>query len=150
MIDNDLIARIDLWNELDELFKGLQFESKVDLQYAVKCYSICKNQHLIVIESELDMWAVKCKKWSEGCNWRLRACRHKSHGLFEITKYIGLHTCVYPKLSQDHSQLDSTFIAQEVQNIVQSNHTISIALSTKSNEVFVQIYLYLQAALLTM
>ena len=51
----------------------------------------------------------------------------KSHGLFEITKYIGPHTCVYPKLSQDHSQLDSTFIAQEVQNVVQSNHTISIA-----------------------
>ncbi|KAL6317566.1 hypothetical protein AAG906_030319 [Vitis piasezkii] len=105
--DKDLIARTGLWNESDELFKGLRFESKVDLQY-VKRYSICRNQHLI------------------GCNWRLRACRRKCHGLFEITKYIGPHTCVYPKLSQDHSQLDSTFIAREVQNIVQSDHTISI------------------------
>ena len=46
--------------------------------------------------------------------------------MFEITKYTGPHTCVYPKLSQDHSQLDFTFIAREVQNVVQSDHTISI------------------------
>ena len=64
------------------------------------------------------MWAVKCKKWYEGCNWMFRTCRRKSHGLFEITKYTDLHTCVYLKLSQDHSQLDSTFIAQKVQHVV--------------------------------
>ena len=81
---------------------------------------------MIVIESEPDMRAVKCKKWFEGCNWRLCACRYKFHGLFDITKYTGPHTCVYPKLSQDHSQLDFTFIAREVQNVVQSDHTISI------------------------
>ena len=46
--------------------------------------------------------------------------------MFEITKYIGPHTCIYPKLSQSHSQLDSTFIAREVQNVVQNDHTISI------------------------
>ena len=103
MADKDLTACTSLWNELDELFKGLWFESKVDLQYVVKRYSICRNQHLIVIEFEPDMWVVKCKKWSEGCNWRLCVCRLKSHGLFEITKYIDPHTCVYPKLSQDHS-----------------------------------------------
>ena len=31
MADKDLIAHTDLWNESDELFKGLRFESKVDL-----------------------------------------------------------------------------------------------------------------------
>ena len=126
MADKDLIAHTGLWNKLVELFKVLRFEGKVYLQYVVKRYSICRNQHLIVIESKPNMWVVKCKKWSEGCNWRLRACCRKFHGLFEITKYIGPHTCVYPKLSQDHSQLDSTFIAREVQNVVQSDHTISI------------------------
>ena len=62
IVDNDLIARTSLWNESDELFKGLRFESKVDLQYVVKRYSICRNQHLIVIESQPDIWAIKCKK----------------------------------------------------------------------------------------
>ena len=68
MVNKDLTSRTGLWNESDELFKSLQFESKVDLQYAIKCYSICRNQHLIVIESEPNMWVVKCKKWFEGCN----------------------------------------------------------------------------------
>ena len=72
------------------------------------------------------MWVVKFKKWFEDCNWRFRACCNKTHSLFKITKYIGPHTYVYPKLSQDHSQLDSTLIAREVQNVVQRDHSISI------------------------
>ncbi|RVW94914.1 hypothetical protein CK203_034566 [Vitis vinifera] len=127
MIAEPLTPRTGVWNESNELFKGLRFESKEDLQYAVKRYAICRNQHLVVCESEPQLWAVRCKKWQEGCNWRLRACRRKSHGMFEIIKYVGPHTCVYPKLSQDHSQLDSTLIAREIQNVVQRDHTTSIA-----------------------
>ena len=47
--------------------------------------------------------------------------------MFKITKYVGPHTCIYPKLSQGHSQLDSTLIAREIQNVVQMDHTTSIA-----------------------
>ncbi|RVW48743.1 hypothetical protein CK203_076086 [Vitis vinifera] len=90
MTAEPLTPRTGLWNESNELFKGLRFESKEDLQYAVKRYAICRNQHLVVCESEPQLWAVRCKKWQEGCNWRLRACRCKSHGMFEITKYAAL------------------------------------------------------------
>ena len=48
--------------------------------------------------------------------------------MFEITKYIGPHTCVYPKLSQDQSHLDSTLIAREIESIVKRDPTISIAI----------------------
>ena len=68
MTCKDLTTHIGLWNESDEWFKGLQFESKVDLQYAVKHYFICRNQYLIVIEFKSNMWVVKYKKWYEGCN----------------------------------------------------------------------------------
>ncbi|KAL6342251.1 hypothetical protein AAG906_006874 [Vitis piasezkii] len=112
MTAEPLTPRTGLWNESNELFKGLRFESKEDLQYVVKRYAICRNQHLVVCESEPQLWAVRCKK---------------CHGMFEITKYAGPHTCVYPKLSQDHSQLDSTLIAREIQNVVQRDHTTSIA-----------------------
>ena len=47
--------------------------------------------------------------------------------MFEITKYIGPHTCVYPKLSQDQSQLDLTLIAREIESIVKRDPTTSIA-----------------------
>ena len=67
MANKNLTTCIGLWNKLDKLFKGLRFESKVDLQYAVKCYSAYRNQHLVVIEVEPNMWATKCKKWFEGC-----------------------------------------------------------------------------------
>lgn len=116
-----------LWSESNDLFKGLRFKSKADLQYAVKRYLIHKNQQMIVTESEPNLWAVKCRKWNEGCKWRLRACRLKTHDMFEITKYTNSHTCVYPKLSEDHSQLDSTLIAREIQNVVQRDPNISIA-----------------------
>ena len=122
MTVESLTSHIGLWNESNELFKGLRFESKEDLQYAIKHYAICKNQHLVVCESEPQLWVMRCKKWQEGCNWRLRACRYKSHRMFEITKYAGPHTCVYPKLSQDHSQLGSALIARKIQNVVQREH----------------------------
>ena len=83
-----LTSRSGLWNESNELYEGLRFENKADLQYAVKRYSIHRNQHLVVSESEPSLWPVKCKESNDGCRWRLRACRHKTHGMFEITKYI--------------------------------------------------------------
>ena len=47
--------------------------------------------------------------------------------MFEIIKYVSLHTCVYPRLSQDHSQLGSKLIAREIQNVVQMDHMTFIA-----------------------
>ena len=103
MSDETLSSRDGLWNESNELYEGLRFENKADLQYVVKRYSIHRNQHFVICESDPNLWTVKCKKSIDGCKWRLRACRRKTHCMFEITKYISPHTCVYPKLSQDHS-----------------------------------------------
>ena len=63
MTTEPLTSRIGLWNEFNELFKGLRVESKEDLQYVVKRYAICRNQHLVVCESEPQLWVVRCKKW---------------------------------------------------------------------------------------
>ena len=124
MSDETLTSRDGLWNEL---YEGLQFENKADLHYVVKRYSIHRNQHFVVCEFDPNLWMVKCKKSINGCKWRLCACHRKTHCMFEITKYIGHHTCAYPKLSQDHSQLDSTLIAREIQSIVKRDPTTSIA-----------------------
>ena len=99
----------------------------MELQYAVKRYSIHRNQHLVVSEFEPSLWTVKCKKSNDDCRWRLHACCRKTHGMFEIPKYIDPHTCVYPKLSRDHSRLDSTLIAREIQSVVKRDPTTSIA-----------------------
>ena len=44
-----LISHTGLWNKLNELFKRLRFESREALQYAIKRYSICRNQHLLFL-----------------------------------------------------------------------------------------------------
>ena len=112
MSDETLTSRAGLWNESNELYERLQFENKVDLQYVVKHYSIHRNQHFVVSNSNPNLWAIKCKKSSESCKWKIHACYRKTHGMYEITKYISPHTCAYPKLLQDHSQLDSTLITR--------------------------------------
>ena len=128
MPSEPIIVGTELWNGSSKLFKGLRFESKDDLQYVVNCNLISHNQRLVVCESQPHLWAVRCKKLNEGCNWRLCACRRKIHGLFEITKYVSLHTYFYPRLSQDHSQLGSKLIAREIQNVVQIDHMTYIAI----------------------
>ena len=85
---------LGLMNETNDLFKGLIFESKANLQYVVKCYSINRNQHMIVIESEPDMWVVKCKKWYERCNWRLRACHRKTQFILDNKVHRCSHLCL--------------------------------------------------------
>ena len=127
MSDENPTSRDELWNESNELYEGLRFENKTDLQYVVKRYSIHRNQHFVVCGYDPNLWTVKCKKSTDGCKWRLRACHRKTHCMFEITKHIGPHTCVHPKLSKDHSQLDSTLIAMEIQSIVKRYPTTSIA-----------------------
>ena len=63
-----ITTQTESWNRLSELFKGLRFESKEDLQYVVNCNSISHNQHLVVCESQPHLWTIRCKKLKEGCN----------------------------------------------------------------------------------
>ncbi|XP_022139701.1 uncharacterized protein LOC111010548 [Momordica charantia] len=73
------------------------------------------------------MWYVKSKQWNDGCKWRLRARRRKSHGMFEISVLEEVHSCLYVELTQDHSQLDSNFMCNEIQNIVRRDPSTSVA-----------------------
>ena len=46
MSDETLTSRDGLWNESNELYEGLRFENKADLQYVVKRYSILGGETL--------------------------------------------------------------------------------------------------------
>ena len=64
----------------------------------------------------------------EECQFKWRICAHvsKKHGLFDITRYEGPHTCVYPRLNHDYVQLDLSFIADTLIGIVQEEPTLNI------------------------
>ncbi|XP_031737534.1 uncharacterized protein LOC116402427 [Cucumis sativus] len=135
---NDGDSDIDV--EVDELFdrnvsvdtscliqKGMIFDSKEDLMLAVKRYCVTQHYEIVVVESNQHLWNIRCKQWTNGCNWRLRGTKRKSHGLFEITKLQGEHSCLYSNLTQDHSQLDSNFMSVQIQNMVKADPTITVS-----------------------
>ncbi|KAK9157320.1 hypothetical protein Scep_003894 [Stephania cephalantha] len=123
--ENAMIPSRSLWNETSEFEKGMRFMSKVDIQHAVKLYSIKGHRRFVVTHSSPNVWIVRCKKYLDGCTWRLRCSRRKSHGMFEISTYAGPHTCIYAKLSKDHAHLDSTVICREVENVVRRDPSTS-------------------------
>ena len=114
-----------IWQRNEELRKGLRFIDKAELQTAVKQYSVERHHEFKVIESNPNLWHVKCKSKDSGCQWMLRGI--KRHNFFEISRYTGPHTCLSAMMSQDHSGLDSTLIANEIRDLVKEIPTIAIA-----------------------
>ena len=76
-----------------------------------------------VKESDPACWSVRCKH----CSWHLRACFRATHGLFEVRKYNGPHTCTESTLTQDHEQLDTHVIEKELRDVVKNDPTIKIS-----------------------
>ncbi|KAL6328847.1 hypothetical protein AAG906_003864 [Vitis piasezkii] len=112
---------------IGEFIVGQIFNSKGDLQHAVKMYSINSHQEYIVLSSTKKLLVLRCKKVEQSqCPWRLRATVVKGTSLFEINKYSGPHTCVNPCMNQDHHQLDSNLIAAHIEGMIKTQFTLSV------------------------
>ncbi|KAF7811878.1 uncharacterized protein G2W53_032854 [Senna tora] len=91
------------------LFLGAMFDNKDALRQAVKMYSIRQHRNYTVFKSKATFVDYRCKWYKNTCMWRMRA-RERDY-YWEITRYVGPHTCVTPTLTQDNQKMDSTFIA---------------------------------------
>ncbi|XP_057962124.1 uncharacterized protein LOC131153693 [Malania oleifera] len=114
------------WDGVSEFGKGMIFNTKDDLIHSVRVHHAQTHHKFKVVQSTQTTWMVRCNA-DETCVWRLRATQRKKHGLFEITQYRGPHTCINETLSQDHPQLKSTLVANEVVEIIKSDAGASIA-----------------------
>ena len=104
------------------------FNSKSDMQEAVKIYSIRAHQEFVVVASSKKLLVLRCKKVEEcQCQWKLRAMVVKDTILFVINKHKGPHTCVNPCLNRDHHQLDSKLVAPHIQAIIKAQFTLFVA-----------------------
>ncbi|XP_076929124.1 uncharacterized protein LOC143593352 [Bidens hawaiensis] len=101
------------------------FDDKEEFIRAVKLYHIKSHKHFKVIESKPTTWCIICKLHEQGCKWHVRASKRKRSGSFEITRYIGPHTCLHYKITQDHPNLDATLIAQEIEHLIKEQPSIS-------------------------
>ncbi|KAF7815608.1 serine/threonine-protein phosphatase 7 long form-like protein [Senna tora] len=91
------------------LFLGAMFDNKDAFRQAVKMYSIRQHRDYTVFKSKATFVDYRCKWYNNPCPWRMRA-RERDY-YWEITRYVGPHTCVTPTLTQDNPKMDSTFIA---------------------------------------
>ncbi|XP_074376682.1 uncharacterized protein LOC141718204 [Apium graveolens] len=70
-----------------------------------------------------------------GCNWKLKARKRSVHDHFEIMESLGPHTCMNPSITQDHSNLKSSDIAEAIraQIIADPNIKEKVLLATAEN-----------------
>ena len=120
---DDVVTPLSSWDKELEFHKGLIFSNKAEIQYAVKIYSIKRNQRYEVYESNLTQWAIYC---TNECSWKLQVCQRKKHGFWEITKYYSPHTCINLDVSKDGKMLDSNLIEREIHHLVVKNHAVKI------------------------
>ena len=111
-----------------EFVVGQVFNSKSDLQEAVKIYSIKPHQEFVIVASSKKLLVLRYKKTEEcQCPWKLRVMLVKDTCLFVINKYKGPHTRVNPFLNRDHHQLDSNLVVAHMKAIIKAQFTLSIA-----------------------
>nr|KYP37762.1 hypothetical protein KK1_041034 [Cajanus cajan] len=60
------------WRVGNELYVGLCFHTKNDVQMAVKHYSMKTHQTFVVIESRPRVLSIRCLNSNQGCLWKLR------------------------------------------------------------------------------
>lgn len=122
------LVRPGTWSSTEELYIGLQFPTKEAVNLALKHYSLRRHQSYKVEESDSRRLSVKCPRFGNGCNWRVRAILGKKSNVWQITKYDGPHTCVNPALSQDHTKLDSDMICSCILDMVSVKPDVPISL----------------------
>ncbi|KAF1885812.1 hypothetical protein Lal_00042681 [Lupinus albus] len=85
----------NLNNDFDnELFIGMQLESKDSTINAIKQFHIKNFVDYIVVESRPNRYVGQCKYFGSGCQWRIMASLNGKRDLWEIRKINGTHTCV--------------------------------------------------------
>ncbi|KAH1198534.1 hypothetical protein GmHk_18G052091 [Glycine max] len=101
------------FNVGQELYVGMEFDSKDAVKNAVKQYVIKVHQSFKVVESKSNKYVVCClnKNAECPCPFYMRAILFKKTDTWKVTQWGGPHTCLNMTMTQDHEKLDSNLIA---------------------------------------
>ncbi|KAH1206041.1 hypothetical protein GmHk_16G046597 [Glycine max] len=101
------------FNVGQELYVGMEFDSKDAVKNAVKQYVMKVHQSFKVVESKWDKYVVCClnKNADCPCPFYMRAILSKKNDSWKVTQWGGPHTCLNMTMMQDHEKLDSDLIA---------------------------------------
>ncbi|KAH1241677.1 hypothetical protein GmHk_07G019202 [Glycine max] len=101
------------FNVGQELYVGMEFDSKDAVKNAVKQYVMKVHQSFKVVESKSNKYVVCClnKNAECPCPFYMRAIISKKTDTWKVTQWGGPHTCLNMTMTQDHEKLDSDLIA---------------------------------------
>ncbi|PPD84680.1 hypothetical protein GOBAR_DD18368 [Gossypium barbadense] len=111
----------------DELFIDQRFSCKEECVYAIKRYNMKISVDYKVSVSTPTVYVRECWKAAEGCNWRVRATFIRSSQIWEIRKFVGPHTCISTRMTEDHGKLDSKTICTCIMPMVKDMPTIKVS-----------------------
>ena len=84
-----------------------------------------ENKHFMISWSTKKKLCVKCV--DESCKWYVCAVMKPNfHGLWQVTVYVGPHTCIPIGLQNDGRMMNSNFIASDILKKLSEDHTTSI------------------------
>ncbi|KAH1214827.1 hypothetical protein GmHk_13G036103 [Glycine max] len=118
------------FNVGQELYVGMEFDSKDAVKNAVKQYVMKVHQSFKVVESKWDKYVVCClnKNADCPCPFYMRAILSKKTDSWKVTQWGGAHTCLNMTMTQDHEKLDSDLIATCVVGMIREDPSIKISL----------------------
>ncbi|KAL5154355.1 hypothetical protein HKD37_19G053729 [Glycine soja] len=110
------------FNVGQELYVGMDFDSKDAVKNAVKQYVMKVHQSFKVLESKSQKYIVCCPNKSAECPcpFYMREILSKKNDSWKVPQWGGPHTCLNMSVTQDHDKLDSDLIVTYVVGTINS------------------------------
>ncbi|RYR16339.1 hypothetical protein Ahy_B04g073342 [Arachis hypogaea] len=97
-----------------EFAVGMEFSFREAVIKVIKEYTIRRSVDYRVYESEPLTFYAKCTQYGSGCDWLIRVSMISRKYCWVIRRYNGRNTYTRATISQDHSKLDLTTIAEAI------------------------------------
>ncbi|KAH1194156.1 hypothetical protein GmHk_19G055017 [Glycine max] len=116
------------FNVGQELYVGMDFDSKDAVKNAVKQYVMKVHQSFKVLESKSQKYIVCCPNKSAECPcpFYMREILSKKNDSWKVPQWGGPHTCLNMSVTQDHDKLDSDLIVTYVRRSINKSFFDSI------------------------
>ncbi|KAH1209747.1 hypothetical protein GmHk_15G044188 [Glycine max] len=130
--DEEDICGLDMpttFNIGQELYVGMDFDSKDAVKNALKQYVMKVHQSFKVVETKSHKYIVCCPNNTEEspCPFYMRAILSKKIDAWKVTQWGGPHTCLNMTMTQDHEKLDSNLIATCVVERINSEFSYKVS-----------------------
>ncbi|KAL5193077.1 hypothetical protein HKD37_20G055353 [Glycine soja] len=131
--DQEDICGLDMgstFNMGQELYVGMEFDTKSAVKNALQQYVMKVHQSFKVVESKSQKYVFCCGNRSVDipCPFYTRAILSKNTYTWKVTQWGGPHNCLNMSITQDHDKLDSDLIATCVVGMIKEDPSLKISL----------------------